>query len=197
MLWKIKESNLRLQEQLSDALGVSGLFAQLLINRDLRTSEQAQNFLFGKLASCHDPFLMKGMERAVERIKRAIGDKEKILVYGDYDVDGLTSMALISDILRKMGADCETFVPNRLEEGYGLNMEAMANIVERKVDLILTVDCGINSVEEIEYAAKHGVDVVITDHHTVKEGLTPLAYAIIDPHQKDCKYPYDCSRDHE
>jgi single-stranded-DNA-specific exonuclease len=190
MRWKVHENNPRLQKTLSDALGVSPFFAQLLVNRDIRTPEQAQEFLFGGLSSCADPFLMKDMARGVERIKRAVEKKEKILIYGDYDVDGVTATALLADILSGMGADLETFIPNRLEEGYGLNIRAVALARDRGVKLIITVDCGINSVEEVECANNYGIDVVITDHHEVKRELHPPAYAIIDPHQPDCPYPF-------
>jgi single-stranded-DNA-specific exonuclease len=190
MYWKLYEANPRLQKVLSDALGVTPLFAQLLLNRNIRTPDQAQQFLFGDISSCHDPFLMKDMERGVTRVKKAIENKEKILVYGDYDVDGVTSTALFTDILREMGADIETFIPNRLEEGYGLNIRAVALARDRGVKLIITVDCGINSVEEVECANNYGIDVIITDHHEVKSDRHPPAYAIIDPHQSDCEYPF-------
>ncbi|MFC1548590.1 single-stranded-DNA-specific exonuclease RecJ [Candidatus Omnitrophota bacterium] len=191
MYWKICEANPRLQKVLSDALGVSPLFAQLLLNRDIKTPEEAQDFLFGELSSCPDPFLMKDMDRGVERIKRAIENKEKILIYGDYDVDGVTSTALLADVFARMGADFETFIPNRLEEGYGLNIRAVALARDKGVKLIVTVDCGINSVEEVECANNYGIDVVITDHHEVKSDHHPPAYAIIDPHQPDCPYPFN------
>ena len=166
------------------------LFAQLLVNRGVKTPEKAQEFLFGDLSSCHDPFLMKDMDKGVERIKKAIEKKEKVLIYGDYDVDGVTSTALLADIFKRMGVDYETFIPNRLEDGYGLNVRAVALARERGVNVIVTVDCGINSVKEVECANSYGIDVIITDHHEVKEGLRPPAYAVIDPHQPDCGYPY-------
>ncbi|MBD3427019.1 MAG: single-stranded-DNA-specific exonuclease RecJ [Candidatus Omnitrophica bacterium] len=190
MHWKLQNTNPRLQKVLSDALGVTPLFAQLLLNRDIRTPEQAQQFLFGGLSSCHDPFLMKDMDRGVARIRKAVEKKEKILIYGDYDVDGVTSTALLADILGKMGADTESFIPNRLEEGYGLNIRAVALARDMGVKLIITVDCGINSVEEVECANSYGIDVIITDHHEVKGDVHPPAYAIIDPHQTECMYPF-------
>jgi len=189
-VWKIRDANTRLQDTLSEALGVTPVFAQLLLNRNIRTPEQAKEFLFGDLGACHDPFLMKDMDRAVERIGRAIEAREKILVYGDFDVDGVTSTALLYSVLRDLGADCETFIPNRLEEGYGLNIRAVARAREHGVKLLITVDCGINSVEEVKCARDHGIDVIVTDHHEVKEGRHPAAYAVIDPHQPDCKYPF-------
>ncbi|NQT33449.1 MAG: single-stranded-DNA-specific exonuclease RecJ [Candidatus Omnitrophica bacterium] len=189
-IWKIHEENTRLQKSLGDELGVTPLFAQLLVNRGLKTPGAAQEFLFGDMSFCSDPFLMKDMDRSVSRIKKAIDAKEKILIYGDYDVDGVTSVALLSDIFDKLGANYETFIPNRLEDGYGLNIRAIALARDHGTKLIVTVDCGINSVEEVECANKYGIDVIITDHHVVKGSERPPAYAIIDPHQSDCSYPF-------
>ncbi|MFH1665027.1 MAG: single-stranded-DNA-specific exonuclease RecJ [Candidatus Omnitrophota bacterium] len=190
MLWKIYDQDARLQDALGSSLGVSPLLAQILINRGIKTAGQAHDFLFGQLSSCGDPFLMKDMDRGVERVKRALERGEKILIYGDYDVDGLTSTALLADILGKLGADYETFIPNRLEEGYGLYEGAVKAAAEKGVKLIITVDCGINSVEEVECAARSGVDVIITDHHEVKSARLPNACAVIDPHRPDCGYPF-------
>lgn len=190
MIWKTHEPNQRLQRILSESLGISPFFAQVLINRDIRNVEDAQSFLFGELEACHDPYLFKDMDRAAERIKKAVGKGEKILIYGDYDVDGITSTALLSDVLTEMGADHETFIPNRIEEGYGLNIRAVALARDRGVKLIVTVDCGINSAQEVECAARYGIDVIITDHHEVKDGALPHAYAIVDPHREDCRYPF-------
>ncbi|MFQ5952096.1 MAG: single-stranded-DNA-specific exonuclease RecJ [Candidatus Omnitrophota bacterium] len=190
MEWKVREPNSRLQKALSEALGTSPIFAQLLLNRDIRTPEQAQAFLFGSLSDCHDPFLMKDMERSASRIKEAVDKKEKILIYGDYDVDGVTSMALLSYVLEELGADYTTYIPNRLEEGYGLNIRGVAQAREEGVKLLVTVDCGINSMEEVACANNYGIDVIITDHHEVKENELPPAYAIVDPHRPDCRYPF-------
>ncbi|MFH1846919.1 MAG: single-stranded-DNA-specific exonuclease RecJ [Candidatus Omnitrophota bacterium] len=189
--WKIYETNLRLQNILSTALGISPVFAQLLINRDIRTPEQADEFLFGELSSCADSFLMKDMARAVTRIGRAIVEKEKILIYGDYDVDGVASTALLARVFDCLGASYETFIPNRLEDGYGLNIDAVQVFADKGIKLMVTVDCGINSVKEVEAANKRGMDVIITDHHVVKGDERPLAYAIINPHQPDCPYPFN------
>ncbi len=189
--WKIYKPEPRLQKALSDDLGVSPLFAQILLNRGIRTGAQAREFLFGRISSCHDPFLMKDMGRGVARIKRAVEKKEKILIYGDYDVDGVTSTALLADVLDELGAEYETFIPDRLKEGYGLNTGAVTLASDRGVKLIVTVDCGINSVEEIECANSRGIDVIVTDHHEVKGDRRPDAYAMIDPRQPDCPYPFD------
>ncbi len=188
--WITCEADERLQMVLCDSLGITPLCAQLLINRNIRTSEQAQAFLFGGLSSCHDPFLMKDMKKAVARIKESIENGEKILIYGDYDVDGVASTALLSYILKDLGADHETFIPNRLEDGYGMNVRGVAWAREQNVSLIVTVDCGINSFNEVACANDYGIDVIITDHHEIKGDGVPPAYAIIDTHQPDCGYPF-------
>lgn len=188
--WKTHVLNQRLQKRLCESLGISPVLAQLLLNRNVKTPDAAKDFLFGDMSACHDPFLMKGMREAVERINKAIDSGEKILVYGDYDVDGVTSTALLYSVLKDLGADVGTFIPNRLEEGYGLNIRAVALAREKDVGLLITVDCGINSVNEVDSANKHGIDVIITDHHEVKSDERPEAFAIIDPHQEDCHYPY-------
>jgi len=189
-IWKIYDTDPRLQSVLGDKLGITPVFAQLLLNRGIKTVEQAQFFLFGGLSSCYDPFLMKDMDKGVERIKRAISAGEKILIYGDYDVDGVTSTALLSYIFDELGADYETFIPNRLEDGYGMNVRAVALAREDGVGLIVTVDCGINSFHEIECANSYGIDVVVTDHHEIKGEELPPAYAVIDTHRPDCGYPF-------
>ena len=188
--WKVYRSNPRLGETISKELGITPYFAQVLINRGITKKEEAQDFLFGNLSACHDPFLMKDMDKAVYRIKQAVTNREKILIYGDYDVDGVTSTALLAIVLDRMGGEYETFIPNRLVEGYGMNIRAVAKAREDNVKLIITVDCGINSVKEVDIANKYGIDVVITDHHEVKIGEIPKAYAIVDPHQKECMYPF-------
>ncbi|MDD4957566.1 MAG: single-stranded-DNA-specific exonuclease RecJ [Candidatus Omnitrophica bacterium] len=188
--WKIYDENQRLQKVLSEEIGISPFFAQLLLNRDLLDPDKAKEFLFGGLAACADPFLMKDMAKAVDRIMLAGKNNEKVLVYGDYDVDGVTSTALLYDILTRMGIACETFIPNRLEEGYGLNIRAIALARDHGIKLLITVDCGINSVEEVKCANEYGIDVIITDHHEVKGEERPPALATIDPHQPDCGYPY-------
>ena len=190
MKWKTGQVNLRLQQVLSSDLKVSPYFAQLLFNRGLTTTEDARDFLFGDLASCHDPFLMKDMDRASERVLRAVSIGEKILVYGDYDVDGVTSTALLSEILRSLGANCETFIPHRMEDGYGLNGEAVKTAKSRGVGLIVTVDCGVNSIEEVDLANTLGIDVVVTDHHQTRGSSLPPAYAVVAPRREDCRYPF-------
>ncbi|MBU0570882.1 MAG: single-stranded-DNA-specific exonuclease RecJ [Candidatus Omnitrophica bacterium] len=188
--WTTCQADPRLQAVLCDNLGITPLCAQLLINRNIRTPEHAQVFLFGGLSSCHDPFLMKDMKKGTTRIKKAIARGEKILIYGDYDVDGVASTALLSYVLKELGANYETFIPNRLEDGYGMNVRGVAWAREHGVGLIITVDCGINSFNEVACANDYGIDVIVTDHHEIKGEDLPSAYAIIDAHQPDCEYPF-------
>ncbi|MCK5451308.1 MAG: single-stranded-DNA-specific exonuclease RecJ [Candidatus Omnitrophica bacterium] len=190
MIWKLLETNPRIQHRLSESLGISPFFSQVLINRGITQPEDAQAFLFGDLSSCSDPFLMKDMDRAVTRIKQAIEKNEKILIYGDYDVDGITSSALLLDVFKTLGADCSTYIPHRVDDGYGLNLRAMKKAADDGVNLIVTVDCGVNSTEEIKYAVSRSIDVIVTDHHEVDKNSRPPAYAVVDPHQEACGYPY-------
>ena len=188
--WKLCEENLRLQQMFNAELSVSPVIAQILINRNIRTIKAAEEFLFGDVSLSSDPWIMKDMARAVQRVEKAVQKKEKILIYGDYDVDGVTSSALLADVFEKLGANFEVFIPNRLEEGYGLDTGAILKFAKKSVSLIVTVDCGINSSEEVREANAHGIDVIITDHHEVR-GPRPAAFAAINPHQDDCDYPFE------
>jgi len=188
--WKLCEENLRLQQMFNAELSVSPVIAQILINRNIRTIKAAEEFLFGEVSLSSDPWIMKDMARAVQRVEKAVQKKEKILVYGDYDVDGVTSSALLSDVFEKLGANFEVFIPNRLEEGYGLDTGAILKFAKKGISLIVTVDCGINSREEVQEANARGIDVIITDHHEVR-GPRPAAFAAINPHQDDCDYPFE------
>jgi len=189
-IWRIKEPNPGFQDVLSHELHISKVTAQLLLNRGIDSSASASDFMQCELSSCHDPFLLKGMERAVSRIKEAISKKEKVLVYGDYDVDGMTSVALLSTCLKRIGALVQTYIPNRLEEGYGLNTGAIKKAKKNGVTLIITVDCGIGSFDEIDYAHSVGIDVIVTDHHEIIQSKIPNACAVINPLQKGCNYPF-------
>jgi single-stranded-DNA-specific exonuclease len=189
-IWKVKESNREFQESVCSELGVSRITAQLLSNRGVSTVKDAGEFLACSLSSCHDPSLLKDMDKAVARIRKAAGNREKILVYGDYDVDGMTSVAILKEALTNIGAVAETYIPNRLEEGYGLNMSAVKKAHRDGISLIITVDCGISSFKEIDYANALKIDVIITDHHEIVNGLVPNAYAVINPLQASCGYPF-------
>lgn len=188
--WRVKEEKPCIQKELAPALNISKVTAQLLINRGIDDPRKAAEFLNASLSSCHSPHLLKDMDKAVPRVKQAISRGEKIVVYGDYDVDGMTSVSLLYSALKNLGGVVESYIPNRLEEGYGLNSHAIKTIHHSGASLIITVDCGITSFKEIEYARSLGIDVIITDHHEILEGQTPSAYAIINPLQESCKYPF-------
>lgn len=189
-IWKVKPKERELSQTLSQSLNISPITAQLLINRGIKDEMQANHFLFGDLSSCHDPYLFKDMEKTVNRITRAINNKESILLYGDYDVDGITSVALLDIVLKHLKANITTYIPNRLEEGYGLNENAVRDAYRKKISLIITVDCGISAFEEIDLARSLNIDVIVTDHHEIKDKRLPNAYSIINPLQEDCKYPF-------
>ncbi|MDP3730746.1 MAG: single-stranded-DNA-specific exonuclease RecJ [Candidatus Omnitrophota bacterium] len=189
-IWKIKDPDPAFQDSLSHDLNISKVTAQLLLNRGVDSAAGASAFLECSLSSCHDPFLLKDMDKAVSRIKRAISSHEKIIIYGDYDVDGMTSVALLYLCLKNLGLSPETYIPNRLEEGYGLNTIAIKKAQRDDVSLIITVDCGISSFKEIELANSLSIDVIVTDHHEILDSRMPPAYAVVNPLQENCKYPF-------
>jgi single-stranded-DNA-specific exonuclease len=186
--WKIKNPDITKQGFLSDSLGISGIMAQLLVNRGISGIDQARTFLSGDVSELYNPFLMEGMHEAVHRLKKAIDKKEKILIHGDYDVDGITSIAVMVFTLRGLGLEPLYYIPDRLTEGYGLSSGGVEEAIKTGARLVLTVDCGISSRKEVETLNSHNIDVIITDHHEVPDVLPP-AYAIINPLQKDCAYP--------
>lgn len=187
--WQVKKADPHLQAVLSDALGVHPIVAQLMINRQIIDVQEAKDFLSADITGLHDPFLLKNMDSAVKRIRQAQQKKERVLVYGDYDVDGVTSSALLNNVLTRMGMDVLHFIPHRVHHGYGLNEEITDYAVKEKVNLLIAVDCGITSVEEVDALQKIGVDVIVIDHHE-PGGRLPQAVAIINPKQKDCPYPF-------
>lgn len=189
-IWRIREPNAAAQQILSSGLKISNLTAQLLFNRGIEGIKDASEFIACSLASCHDPFLLKDMDKAVSRIKRAIADGEKILIYGDYDVDGMTAVTVLYSALKKLGAVAETYIPNRIEEGYGLNTFAIKKAHRLGVSLIITVDCGTSSFKEVEYAMALRIDVIVTDHHEIVDHRLPAAHAVINPLREGCNYPF-------
>ena len=189
-IWRVRDSDPGIQNHLSSALNISKITAQLLANRGINTADVASDFLKCSLASCHSPFLLKDMDKAVSRIRKAIAKGERILVYGDYDVDGMTSVALLYSALKNLGARVETYIPNRVEEGYGLNSAAIKRSHKDGIGLLITVDCGITSFKEVEQASALKIDVIITDHHEILNSKVPAALAVINPLQSDCKYPF-------
>jgi single-stranded-DNA-specific exonuclease len=187
--WVFKKEDRQLRELLQKELGISFVTAQLLINRHVTSLDAAEKFLQCHLSSLYSPHLLKDMDEAVGRIKRAIAQKEKIVVYGDYDVDGICGVALLVTVLGELGATVSYYIPNRLQEGYGLNKPAIKAAKEKKTKLIITVDCGISAVKEVAYARTMGIDVIITDHHEIT-GEIPKGLAVINPLQRDCHYPF-------
>ena len=185
------QQDLLQQGLLMKELSISSTTAQILINRSIRTPEQAQFFLQPSLVKLHEPMLMKGMREAVYRIRQAIRQKEKILVYGDYDVDGISAAALLTLVLKKLKADVNCHIPSRMDEGYGLNSKSVKLIYKKGIDLLITVDCGITAIPEINELNALGVYTIITDHHTPEENL-PDAGVILNPLQKGCNYPDKC-----
>jgi len=170
---------------------VNPIILQLLYNRGLTTQEAIDEFSnpdYGQ--DLHDPFLFQDMDKAVDRIFNAIEKKEKITVHGDYDADGVCSSAIVVSVLKELGAEVDVYIPHRVTEGYGLNADTVKGLDKNKTNLIVTVDCGISSKEEIDLANKKGIDVIITDHHKQPPEL-PEAYAIIDPHVENEKYPFE------
>lgn len=165
------------------------LIARLLANRGIGDPAAAQRFLSASLADLHDPFLLLGMEKAVTRLAAAVGSGDRVCVYGDYDVDGVSSVTLLISFFRAVGMDCFYYIPRRLEDGYGLSEEGVEHAAARGAKIIVTVDCGINSVVEASLCSSRGIDLIITDHHTPGDAV-PAAYAVINPHQPGCPFPF-------
>jgi len=186
--WIVRESDEVLAERLAAELNISRLVSLMLVNRGLDTAEAARSFLIGE-GGFHDPFLLKGMDIAVERIKKAISAKEPILIYGDYDADGVSSTTVLMMTLRDLGADVDYYIPDRFTEGYGPNEVAFKKAAERGIKLIITVDTGISGVHEADVARLAGMDLIITDHHEPGPVL-PEALAIIHPKLPDSVYPF-------
>jgi len=171
------------------AAGYPYLVSCVLVSRGINTQEAAAEFLAQETALDHSPFLMKDMDKAVERINEAITNHEKIAVFGDYDVDGITATCILTDYLKNRGAEVIHYIPRRIEDGYGLSRDAIRGLQQQGAELLITVDCGITGVEEVDYASSIGLDTVVTDHHECKEDL-PRAIAVVDPHRPDCNYPF-------
>lgn len=176
-------------DRLAQALGVDELIAQLLIQRGITNFDEAKAFFRPELSYLHDPFLMKDMQKAVERIEKAITNGENILVYGDYDVDGTTSVALMSSYLLESYPNVATYIPDRYLEGYGISFQGIDFAADNDVSLMIALDCGIKAIDQIKYAKEKGIDVIICDHHRPGPEL-PDAVAVLDPKQADCEYPY-------
>ena len=187
--WNLRRDVPMAARQQMESAGLPPLCAAVLCARGFDTPEKAADFLSYAPELLHDPYLLRDMDRAAARIRRALDDGEPIAVYGDYDVDGITSTCLLTEFLREQGGQVISYIPDRTEEGYGLNPSAIDRLQEQQISLIVTVDCGITAVREVEYARSLGMDVVVTDHHQCK-GRLPDAAAVIDPRRPDCAYPF-------
>lgn len=188
--WEYYNSDEKVVEDLQHKFSISKLLATILANRGIIEDEKVRKFLEPTREDFYDPFLMPDMEVAINRIIEAINKNEKIMIYGDYDVDGITSISVLQKFLKEREVEVSSYIPNRLEEGYGLNKEAIKGIYDKGYRLMITVDCGISAIEEIEYANSLGITTIITDHHEPLEEL-PKALAVIDAKRKDNKYPFN------
>ncbi|HEY8399612.1 MAG TPA: single-stranded-DNA-specific exonuclease RecJ, partial [Cytophagaceae bacterium] len=176
-------------KQLSEAINVNPSLATILIQRNIKTFDEAKSFFRPSLAELHDPFLMEDMVVAVSRIEKAIQRREKILIYGDYDVDGTTAVSLVYSFLKNVYPAIEYYIPDRYKEGYGISYKGIDYASKNHFSLIISLDCGIKSTEHIKYAKERSIDFIICDHHTPGQEL-PEAVAVLDPKRKDCNYPY-------
>ncbi|MCR5709466.1 MAG: single-stranded-DNA-specific exonuclease RecJ [Bacteroidales bacterium] len=189
--WVVKEpGNPAAVRQLAQELGIDHVLANLLVQRGIDTFAKAREFFRPDLGMLHDPFLMKDMEMAVDRMDRAIAGKERILVYGDYDVDGTTAVSLVYSFFRQFDPNIEYYIPDRYDEGYGVSYKGIDTARAHGCTLLITLDCGIKAVEKVKYAKKFGIDTIICDHHLPDVELPP-AVAVLDPKREDCNYPFD------
>ncbi len=187
-VWQIRDVDQGLCKKIAEENNLHSLTAKLFVNRGLTEKKDIDLFLARDTMPLHDPFLLKDMDKAVERIEKAIAEKQRVCIYGDYDVDGVTSTVMLYLYLCSRGLECEYFIPERISEGYGLSLPVIEKMKGR-VDLIITVDTGVTAVAEAEYAQSIGIDMVITDHHSCRDVL-PKAVAVVNPHREDSDYPF-------
>lgn len=188
-IWKVYEADHDREAELAKDLNISEHMAHLLMNRGIDDTTKASKFLAPSQEDMHDPFLFDGMDRAIARIDRAVENREPILIYGDYDVDGISGAAVLYSFFKRAGARIDYYIPKRLDEGYGLNVDAVEKAAHNGVKLLITVDCGIGAVAEVERATELGIDVIITDHHEPSEEI-PRCISVIDPKLKTTNYPF-------
>lgn len=186
---ELSEEDERCKSELVEQLKISPTLCRLLVQRGIKTMEEARRFFHPQLEHIHDPFLMNDMDKAVERINRALGKKEKILVYGDYDVDGTTAVTLVYKFLHQFTSNIDFYIPDRYDEGYGISYKGIDYASENGFSLIIVLDCGIKAVEKVKYATQRNVDIIICDHHNPDDVL-PAAVAVLDPKRVDSTYPY-------
>ena len=188
--WIVGDADSKRVAEISKKFGVSSLVAKIIYMRGVLTDEQISSFIKKDFSCFHNPFLLPDMQTAVDFINDAVDTGKKIAVYGDYDVDGITATYIVYEYLRSVGADVIYYIPDRAEEGYGINVSAIDYLKENDIQVIVTVDVGITAVDEIAYAKNIGIDVIVTDHHTLKETI-PDCVAVINPKRSDSQYPYD------
>ena len=190
MRWTLKTApNKKKVSQLSNDLSVNPILASLLVQRNIDTFKKAKEFFRPSLEDLHDPFLLKDMDRAVSRIEKAITDNENILIYGDYDVDGTTSVSLVSSYLKTITNHIATYIPDRYDEGYGISYQGIDFASDNNFSLIIALDCGIKAIEKVSYASQKNIDFIICDHHKPGDEI-PNAFAVLNPKRVDCTYPY-------
>ena len=190
MKWKLKpKPNPDLVFSLANALNINVKLAEILVQRGITSFKEAKDFFRPSLDDLHDPFLMKDMEKAVARIETAIANQERILIYGDYDVDGTTSVALLYNYLSEEYSNLATYIPDRYKEGYGISFQGIDFASDNDFSLIIALDCGIKAIDKVAYASEKGIDFIICDHHKPGDEI-PNAFAVLNPKQKDCNYPY-------
>ena len=187
--WQIYDVDENKIEEISKTYNINKLLSTILVNRNIINEKDINKFLKPTRNDFHDPFLILDMEKAVERIIQAINKQENVTIYGDYDVDGITSITVLKSYLQDRGLEVNTYIPNRLDEGYGLNNNAIDKIAESGCELMITVDCGISAIDEIHYATSLGIETIVTDHHEPGEDI-PKAIAVIDNKRKDSNYPF-------
>lgn len=187
--WGFNEIEENIVQNISSQFGISEILAKMLVNRGITKEKDVKIFLEPTRNDFYDPFLLPDMPKAVDRIIKAIESKERVVIFGDYDVDGITSVTVLKKFLKERGLETGYYIPNRLEEGYGLNQKAIEQIKKEEYTLMITVDCGISSINEIEECNKMGIQTIITDHHEQAEKI-PNAYAVVDAKRKDNEYPF-------
>ncbi|PLX12786.1 MAG: single-stranded-DNA-specific exonuclease RecJ [Marinilabiliales bacterium] len=188
--WLIKENGHKDEiEKISKELNVDRIIAKLLVQRDIKTYEQAEAYFRPNLSMLHDPFEMKDMDKAVERLASAMNANENILIYGDYDVDGTSAVSMMYSFLKTKNENISFYIPDRYEEGYGLSIKGIDYAFENNCKLIITLDCGIKAIEKVEYANTLDIDIIVCDHHN-PDTIIPDAVAVLDPKREDCNYPY-------
>ncbi|MBN1472810.1 MAG: single-stranded-DNA-specific exonuclease RecJ [Syntrophaceae bacterium] len=187
--WKLSNGNPFIQDLFVKELGISPIISRILTNRDIVDINEAKKYLSPSLKDLHNPFLMKDMNKGVQRLIKAFYQNEKIVIYGDYDADGITSVVVLSKFIRRIYNNIDYYIPDRITDGYGINRKAIENMKGNGINLIITVDCGISDYDEIAFAKSIGIDTIILDHHEVPDQI-PDAVAVINPHRLDCQFPF-------